>query len=90
MREGDQQDGRHRDGERAAHGGQIVGEGNELFTSKSKTKCQPVFRRRSAGLTNQSAAGKYLVAPKDYGNEQRLGGVIRRQDHLKAVPRYPR
>src|SRR6202021_441734 len=74
------------DGERPACGGEIVGEGYELFASNSKTKCQPVFRRQSTKLTNQSAVGKYLIGPVDYGNEKRQWRVICGQEHLKAVP----
>src|SRR5580704_182824 len=74
------------DGERPTRGGQILGEGNEPFASNSKTKCQLVFRRQSAKLANQSAAGEYLVVPKDYGNEQGQGRAICREENLKAVP----
>src|SRR5580704_11829373 len=54
------------DGERAPRRGQIGGEGYEPFASDSKTKCQPVFRRHSAELTDQSAVGEYLIVPIDY------------------------
>ena len=56
------------------------------MTSDRKAKCQPVIRRHSAELANQSATDEDLVVSVDYGNEQRQGRVMRGQDDLKPVP----
>ena len=74
------------DRELTARGGRTVGQGYELLTSDRKAKCQPVIRRHSAQLANQSATGEDLVVPVDYGNEQRQGRVMRGHDDLKPVP----